>query len=259
MPNLGGKTSQNVSSSLFLVEFGVKKISTIFFFLILTSCAQRIKVPINRFLNPEAIGGGVQAEYQDTGLSSGILDFENDSASNPLRLSKVREESGYLGLSLSKKVDLFLKVHKESSSLVGLKVQVLGGSFKEASLGHSLSFSLAAGNERDTFDSTFQIRLRADVTDYSLIHGYRFTPSFIIYDGVSLSNYSFEGNIVGDTLLDSNRIDYSARNTLGAHIGAIYGSQALNLKLELATQRIVWTNTDERLFYHLGFALSAGW
>ncbi len=254
-----GKSSRNTPTTEILVELGVKLTSFLFLFFILVSCAQRIKVPINRFLNPEAIGGGIQVEYQDTGLSSGILNFEDNSSSNPLSLTKIREESGYLGLSLSKKADLFFKIQNESSSLIGLKVQVLGGSFKEAILGNSLSFSLALGNERDTFDSTFQIRLRADVTDYSLIHGYRFSPNFIIYDGVSLSNYSFEGSIIGETSLDSNRLDYSARNILGAHIGAIYGSQSLNLKLELATQRIVWTNTDERLFYHLGFALSAGW
>ena len=237
----------------------MKRKLPILLLLILVSCAQRIKVPINRFLSPEAIGGGIQAEYHDTGLSSGILDFSNNSTSNPLALTKVRERAGYLGIGLSNKVDLFVRLHRESSSLLGLKVQIIGDSFKTARLGHSLAFSLAAGNERDTFNSTFKINLRADVTDYSLIHGYRLTPSLLFYDGLSLSNYSFEGGIIGNTSLDSDNINYDARNTLGAHIGVIYGGQSLNLKLEWAAQKIVWTHTDAALFQHLGFALSAGW
>lgn len=223
------------------------------------SCAQRIKVPINRFLNPEAIGGGFQFEYQDTGLSSAILDFENDSTTNPLDIGTVRNEALYLGAGLSKDVDLFVKVHKESSSLLGLKVQILGQPFKAAVIGHSLSFSLAGGSERDSYKDTFEIALKSDITDYSLVHGYRFSPSFQIYDGLSLSNYSFRGKVKDETTLDSDQIDYSARNILGAHIGILYGSQSFNLKIEWATQKIEWSNTEEKIFQHLGAALSAGW
>ena len=228
-------------------------------FLIVSSCAQRIKVPINRFLSPEAIGGGLQVEYQDTGLSSAVIDFAGDSTSNPLEVGTIRNEAFYLGAGLSHDVDLFVKIHKESSSLLGLKVQVLGAPFKESAVGHNLSFSLAAGGETDTFDDDFKISLKSSVTDYSLIHGYRFSPGFTIYEGLSLSNYSFQGDISDQQTLDSDKIEYSARNILGAHVGFIYGSQSLNLKVEWATQKIEWTNTEEKIFQYLGAALSAGW
>lgn len=227
--------------------------------MLISSCAQRIKVPINRFLNPEAIGGGFQVEYQDTGLSSAILDFSNNSTSNPLAVGTVRNESLFAAIGLSKDVDLFTKIHKESSSILGLKVQVMGAPFKAAVIGHSISFSLGGGSERDTFNSDFEITLKSDITDYSIIHGYRFSPTFLIYDGISLSNYSFRGTIKDEPSLDSDEIDYSARNIFGAHIGLIYGSENFNLKLEWATQKITWTNTDEKIFQHLGAALSVGW
>lgn len=237
----------------------MKSISYLLFIILLSSCAQRIKVPINRFLNPEAIGGGLQFEYQDTGHSAAILNFENNTTTNSLDIGTVRNEAFYMGAGLSGDVDLFVKVHKESSSLLGLKVQVLGQPFKAAAVGHSLSFSLAGGAERDTFRDTFEISLKSDITDYSLIHGYRFSPTFQIYDGLSLSNYSFRGKIKNDTNLDSDLIEYSARNIFGAHLGIIYGSQTFNLKVEWSTQRIEWSNTEEKVFQHLGAALSAGW
>ena len=237
----------------------VKQFLLLILFMLMASCAQRIKVPINRFLNPEAIGGGVQVEYQDTGLSSAILDFSNNSTSNALEVGTVRNESAYIGIGLSKDVDIFAKIHKESSSLLGLKVQVMGTPFKEPAIGHNISFSLAAGSERDTFKDDFEITLKSDITDYSIIHGYRFSPDFSIYEGLSLSNYSFRGNIKDGDTLDSNEIEYSARNILGAHIGLVYGSQSFNLKLEWATQKIVWTNTEEKIFQHLGVAFSFGW
>ena len=237
----------------------MKIIPTLTLILLVSSCAQRMKVPINRFLNPEAIGGGLQVEYQDTGLSSAILDFDGDSTSNPLDVGTVRNEAFYLGAGLSPDVDFFVKVHKESSSLLGLKIQVLGTPIKQAAAGHNLSFSLAAGSERDKFDDVFEITLKSSVTDYSVIHGYRFSPTFSIYEGLSLSNYSFQGDIKDPGTLDSNKIDYSARNILGAHVGIIYGDQGLNLKIEWATQKITWTNTEEKIFQHLGAAVSAGW
>lgn len=214
---------------------------------------------MNRYLSPEAIGGGFQFEYQDTGLSSAVLNFDNNSTSNPLDMGTVRNESLYLAAGLSSDVDLFVKVHKESSSLLGLKVQVMGEPFKSAAIGHNISFSLAGGSERDTFKDTFEITLSSDISDYSLIHGYRFSPTVMVYEGLSLSNYSFRGKVKDNTVLDSNLIDYSARNILGGHVGIMYGSQSFHFKLEWATQKIKWTNTEEKIFQHLGAALSAGW
>jgi len=46
---------------------------------------------------------------------------------------------------------------------------------------------------------------------------------------------------------------------MGAHIGGVLGGAHFKLKLEMAVQRITWTNTDTKLFQHFGMALSAGW
>lgn len=226
---------------------------------LLFSCAQRIKVPINRFHSPEVIGGGAEIEYREVTFSSGVLDFTNSSTTNPLTMGTSKDQEFYLGMGISPSVDLFVRVPEESSSLLGLKIQLLGSSIKEASEGHKLAFTLGMGSERDTFDQTFKIELKSDVTDYSLVHGYRFHPKFMIYEGISISNYSFEGRVIGTTGLSSDEINYSAKNILGAHVGAVFGGAGLKLKMEISSQKIEWSHTESKLYQSFGIALSAGW
>lgn len=226
---------------------------------LLFSCAQRIKVPINRFHSPEVIGGGAEFEYRQVGFSSGVLDFTNSNTNNALTMGTSKDDEFYLGVGLSPSVDLFVRVPEESSSLLGIKIQLLGGGIKDAGDGHKLALTLGMGSERDTFDQTFQIELKSDVTDYSIVHGYRFHSKFLVYEGISISNYSFEGRVLGTTGLNSDQIDYSAQNILGAHAGAVIGGAGLKLKIEIAAQKIEWSNTESKLYQSFGVALSAGW
>lgn len=228
-------------------------------FFILTSCAQRIKVPINRLVSPEAIGRGANVEYREMGFSSGVLDFSNNSTENPLIMGTSKDTEFYLNLGISNNADIFVRVPEESSSLIGVKVQVIGEPGKAGAAGHKLAFTIGKGNESDTFDQTFQIDLKSDVTDFALIHGYRTSPYFMFYDGISISNYHFKGDIKGSTGLNSDTIDYRAKNILGAHAGVILGSNSFMLKLEVAAQKIEWSHTEEKLYQHFAMALSGGW
>ncbi|MAX65778.1 MAG: hypothetical protein QF441_00325 [Bacteriovoracaceae bacterium] len=232
------------------------------FFIIwgtLLGCAQRIKVPINRMLSPEAIGKGAKVEYREIGYSSGVLDFSNNSTENALIMGTAKDQEFNLDLGIAPNADIFIKVPEESSSVVGIKVQVLGNSLKAMEAGHKLAFTLGMGSERDSFDQTFKIDLKSDVNEFSLIHGYRLSPLLLIYDGISLSNYYFEGKIENSGSLDKDNFEYTAKNIIGAHVGVILGGSGLQLKLEVASQKIAWSNTEEKLFQHFGMALNAGW
>ena len=228
-------------------------------YFLLAGCSQRIKVPINRMMSPEAIGRGAEVGYRNTGYSQGVLQFTNNDTNNPLVLSTVQNNEFYLGLGISENADLFVRVPEESSSLIGLKVQVLGAPAKAGANGHNLAFTLAMGSERDEFNDVFTIDLKSDVRDYALIHGYRMDPLLMFYDGVSLTHFRFRGNVKGTTGLNSNEIDYKAENILGAFGGVILGRHDLHLTIELGTQLIEWSNTEQGTFQHFGLALSGGW
>lgn len=208
---------------------------------------------------PEAIGKGAEIEYREMGYSSGVLDFTDSSTSNALIMGVAKDKEFYMGIGISNNADLFIRVPEESSSLIGIKVQVLGEPVKAGAVGHNLAFTMGMGSERDKFDQGFTIDLKSDVSDFSLIHGYRTSPSVLIYDGISVSNYLFEGDIKGTTGLNSDTIEYQAKNILGAHIGLVFGGSGFKLKLEFATQKIAWSHTEEKLFQHFGAALTAGW
>ncbi len=210
-------------------------------------------------MSPQAIGKGALVEYREMGYSSGVLDFTDNTTSNPLIMSTSNDKEFYLAVGVSSIADLFVKVPEESSSLIGIKVQVLGEPLKAGSTGHNLAFSMGMGNEQDKFEQTFTIDLKSNVTDFALIHGFKPSPFLTIYDGISLSHYEFEGTINGTTGLDSNDISYSAENILGAHVGVILGGTGLQLKLELAAQKIKWTNTDEKTLTSFGMGLNANW
>lgn len=237
----------------------MKRLLTLLIFLILTSsCAQRIKVPINRTISPEAIGQGFEVEYKKTGFSQGVLQFDNGEMDNPLLMTTLQEDELYMGIGIARNADLFVKIPAESSSIVGLKVQVIGNPSKDRSEGHNLAFTLGMGSERDTFDEGLDIILKSDVQDYSVIHGYRFNQAFMIYEGVSLSTFEFSGKIENPpSSFNGNEFTYRAQNILGAHAGFEAGTAAFKLRVEFGTQQIQWSNTEKKTFNFLGYSLSS--
>ncbi|MEX0799044.1 MAG: hypothetical protein WD025_06350 [Bacteriovoracaceae bacterium] len=228
----------------------------LFLFLLFTSCAQRVKVPINRMVSPEAIGGGAEIEYKQMGFSHGLLDFSGAKTDNSLVMGSVKNTELYLGLGVSQNADLFIKIPEESTSLLGVKVQVIGDPSKARGEGHKLSFTLAMGAERDSFEGDYKVKLKADAQDFSLIHGYRFSPTLMVYEGVTYSKYVFEGTVEESGFADPN-FSYTADNVIGAHAGLELGSAAFKLKLELGSQRIQWSHSDAKLYQYFGYSLAA--
>jgi len=234
------------------------KVALMLLIFIFCSCAQRIKVPINRTISPEAIGSGFEVEYKKTGFSHGVLQFENGEVDNPLLMGKLQEDELYLGVGISRNADIFVKIPKESATLLGLKVQVMGSPSKDRKVGHNLAFTLAMGAERDDFDDVVQIELKSDVQDYSIIHGYRFNDMFMVYEGISLSNFTFSGKISdAPASFSDDQFTYQANNIIGGHAGIEAGGAAFKVRIEYGVQQITWSNTEKKTFSFLGYSLSS--
>jgi hypothetical protein len=225
------------------------------------SCTQRLKVPVNRMMSPEAIGGGAEIEFQRIDFSEARLDFNGGQTDNPLKMpGVVSNRTLYMAVGVSPTTDIFVKIPQESSSLLGIKVQLLGAGSKFRNITHQFAFTLAMGAERDTFEGPYRIDLKSDVRDYSLIYGYRLNQYLLAYTSVSLSDYRFRGNVKdsGGALVDDT-IDYRAENVLGAQMGVDFGIPGFSIKYEFALQKIQWTNSEEKLFYSNGLALKAAY
>lgn len=208
-------------------------------------------------MSPETIGKGAEVEYRQNGLSEGRLDFTDSNTDNPLLMGVVTNRGMNMAFGPVENADFFVTIHQESSSLMGVKLQLVGTDNTARSLGHKLAVTLGMGAERDSYGGEYEIKLKSDVKDYAVIYGYRTSEIVLFYTGLSLSNYKFEGTISGASSLNSNTISYAANNVLGWNAGIEFGGSGFKLKFEFATQKIKWTYTDEKLFYSMGLALTS--
>lgn len=233
----------------------------IYFFILIifiSSCAQRIKVPINRMISPEVVGQGLEVQYDQVGYSNGILNLA-DGQNSPLIMSTVSERALHLGIGIVDKLDIFMNIPKESSSRAGLKIQLLGSPEKARSSGNKLALILATGSSTDLYTVDYKINIAADLKDYALIHGYRFNENFLLYESLSITNYEFNGTIVGNNDLNYSSIKYTASNIFGVAVGVVLGPPSLKVKGELAAQKVEWSNTEAKTSYSFGYSLTATW
>lgn len=209
-------------------------------------------------VSPEAIGRGAEIEYKKMGYSHGLMDFSNGETDNPLDIGTVTENEFYFALGVSENADLFYKVAEEAPGIFGIKVQVFGTPSKARGEGHKLSFALGIGSNRDEFEGTYDIEIKADASELSVIHGYRLSPMILLYDGITYSKYEFSGSIKNaGTALSSDEFKYTASGILGVHAGAELGGDHFKVKLEYGAQRIKWSHTDPELAHSFGYSLSA--
>ena len=227
--------------------------------IISASCAQRLKVPINRMTSPETIGKGFEVEVDQVGFSFGVFDFSNGNTNNALYMTTVSERSLHTGIGLVDKMDIFVEIPKESAGRVGVKIQLIGTPEKARAAGHKLAMTLATGNSNDLYELDYVIKMKSNLQDYALIYGYRFNENLLLYSGLSLTNYEFEGKISNPVDLNSDKLHYIAQNTLGTNFGLSLGPPSLKVKLEGGVQSINWSNTERKLFYSFGYALTATW
>ena len=209
-------------------------------------------------ISPEAIGRGLDVEYKQSGFSEGRLNFTGSKTDNALDMGTVKNREFYLALGIAPTVDIFYKSPEQSVGLLGLKVQLMGAPSRARSLGNKLSFTFAMGANRDSFKGTYDVKLKSEATEVSVVHGYRFSPWIMVYEGISYSKYQFEGEIQNATsAFDSDEFDYTADGIIGAHAGLELGGHTFKLKLEYAAQKIEWSHTTEETYHSLGAGLVA--
>jgi hypothetical protein len=208
-------------------------------------------------ISPEAIGFGMELDYRYTSFSEGLIDFSNNRVDNALEMQTVREGEGLVGFGIAKNADIFIKVPKESASMLGMKIQLLGTSSKDRSEGNKLSLAYAQGAVRDVYKGDgFKINLKSDVSEISLIHGYRFSPLVMLYEGLTIGSYEFSGVIEeAPATITASQVEYRASNVLGLHIGLELGGTNFKSKVETGYQKIKWSNTEAKNIYALSYSL----
>lgn len=249
----------------------------------LASCSHRIEVrtPSARFISPEA-GGELMSGEINMYLASGTtaeVDLKNGMTNNPLVLSNESKAilTDSIGLSadigIYKDLDILAVSNgSDTPSLIGLKYQIIGANRTTAQKGnHSLSITFMGGSSTETDDDGEDLELvptdddtttelDLEATDLSLIYGYRYSNTALIYGGVSYTKSKFSGKLESENaMLDGKTIKYNAL-IHGAHIGVMnYLSKNASFKFEANMQEVKWTKTESKTFGFLTAGFGIHW
>jgi hypothetical protein len=233
-----------------------------FYILILlficTSCATKYVIPGNRFISPESVGGvlKVQAEIQQNSSKVAAIDVSDGNTNNKLQYNDKIRTGYFFGASLFEQLDFLWYQTASSVSFVGARIQVIGGSKASNSAGHKLSITAAlGGNDHEIDSSDPKIDFTMKGQDYSLIHGYRFSENFMIYESLSQTNITFDGKLKSNNPL-FNALEVNYKTTLyGLFVGGEFSFNSFMAKLECGYQIIKSTHTPDKEGVMFGYAL----
>ncbi len=214
-----------------------------------TSCATKYVLPGNRFISPESVGGSLrpQIELQQNSSKVVSIDVSGGRTDNRLLYSDKNRTGYFFGMSLIEQLDFIWYQTASSVSFTGARIQILGGSKSSNATGHKLALTAAlGGNEHELDETEPKISFKMSGQDYSLIHGYRFSPNILVYESFSQTNITYDGKLKSNDPT-FNGLEVGYRNTLyGLFAGVEFSYNSLMVKLECGYQRIKSTNTPNK-------------
>ncbi|NUM88904.1 MAG: hypothetical protein HUU37_06855, partial [Bdellovibrionales bacterium] len=165
--------------------------------LVLSSCSTVVRLPVNRFESPEAMGQPGAAKVELATQTTGDVTLTNDpvrtapNVANPTIGAgrRVRLLGGY------SVADIFDLEYQPPIGFRG-RVQLLGAPFKSAksgnfSLATSLGLLLSYNQEPDYLESGPKVlSLNETMIDFSVITGYRVADPLLVYGSIFWVNNS---------------------------------------------------------------------
>lgn len=228
------------------------------FLLLLSSCATKYIVPGNRFITPETNGGALkgQVEIQQTDANQVTIDASTGSLKG-VNYNTVTRTGFMFSESFFDAFDLFWTHIGSANSLIGAKIQLMGGSKAARAEGHKLAFAAAIGsNEHEPEDKSIEFKLTG--RDLLVIYGYRFSEFLLPYISLSSALYDFSGTIKKDPTLAGQKPHFETSIlSLSPGLEVDYGPVVA--KLEATYQQLETTDTKEKTNFIFGWSLGYSW
>ena len=235
----------------------LRSIFILFVLFFCTSCATKYILPGNRFISPETVGSALrpQVELQQNSTKMVGVDVTGGQTNNRLLYTDKMRLGYFFGLSLIDQLDFIWYQTASSVSFVGGRLQLIGGSKASNATGHKLAITAAFGGNEHELDKTDpKINFTMGAQDYSLIHGYRFTPNILVYESFSRTSMTYDGRLKSNDPT-YNGLEVGYRNTLYGLFGGVeFSYNSLMVKLECGYQIIKSTRTPDREGIRLGYA-----
>jgi hypothetical protein len=226
----------------------------------LVSCATKYVVPGNRFITPESQGGALrgQFEFQNTQGNKLTIDTSQGTIDEGVTYEEIPRTGYLLSSSLFESLDLIWSHTGSANSMLGAKLQFLGGSRTANATGHKMAIAgLFGANKHETEDKSVEFTLGGQ--ELLLLYGYRITENFFPYASFSYSKYNFEGEIS----LPGSPVN-GAEPSIDTSIKALNGGVEFNYeflfaKIECSYQQIATTDTMEKTGFLVGYSFGLNW
>ena len=162
-----------------------------------TSCATKYLVPGNRFITPETNGGAFKGQFEIQQTSANQLALNIPQSRVEGVVYGIIPRTGFMySNSFFESFDLYWSHVASANSLVGGKLQIIGGSKATKSAGHKMSLAAAIGsNEHESDDGAVEFKLGGN--EYLIIYGFRFNETVMVYSSLVRSVYNFNGTYQG--------------------------------------------------------------
>ncbi len=226
---------------------------------LLAGCATKYIVPANRFITPETQGGAFrgQFEFQQTSASQLTVDTGNGTIDEGVLYEDVSRTGFLYSNSFFERFDVFWSHTGSANSMLGGKLQIMGGSRSSNSAGHKLSLALAlGGNEHETDDESVEFELSG--REFLVLYGYRVNQSVLPYTSLSYATYEFDGTIQASGPLNGLRPQLTTTAT-ALNGGIEFSIDAFMAKLEATYQQLKTNETKDKVGFRIGYSLGFSW
>lgn len=221
----------------------------------LSGCATKYLIPGNRFITPETQGDAFhgQIEFQQTAANQLSANLTNDSVDDGVLYTDVSRSGFLFSNSFFDRFDLVWSHTGAANSMIGGKIQVLGGSRVSKSAGHKAALTvLFGGNEHETDDASVEFELTG--REYLLSYGYRINENILPYATFSYASYNFNGTVTASGL----ELEYLTTST-SANAGLEFSLDAFFAKLEASYQQLKTVDTKDKTRIGFGYSLGFQW
>jgi hypothetical protein len=226
----------------------------------LGGCATRYMVPTNRFITPESQGGVLRGQFELQYTQAHELSMASfwGRTDDGVLYNEVSRTGYMLSTSLFNAFDFIWSHTASSNSMVGGKVQFVGGSRTEKAAGHKLALAALVGaNDHVLIDESVSFRLEGK--EVLLIYGYRINEIVMPYMSLAKSDYNFDATLKSPWPTINGQTPSFKTSIISANLGTDLSIDAFFGKIELSYQQVDTNNTKELTALNFGVSAGVNW
>lgn len=225
------------------------------------SCATKYIIPGNRFITPETQGGALrgQIELDQTSATMATIDTRNGTVDDGVKYTDSTRTGFLLSNSLFNAFDLVWSHTGSGNSMLGGKLQFVGGARTEGQAGHKAAIAVLLGDNDHETDDSDSVEFSLKGREYLLLYGYRLSPNIFPYTSFSYATYYFDGKINSSNSSINGLNPKFETNARSLSVGLEMSLDVFFAKLESTYQQMTTSDTKDKSRIMFGYSVGLNW